>query len=204
MAEQFKDQDYFSVLGELFFGNDAALEKYAKVRHTQYELGLWRYHNLPLGEIDGRAKKYFSERFLKGGRIDKVEPAELSEGFTRLNYAVGQKTDDGTFTGCHGRCLRLINELNGVLAKDGLIVVGNPERFLNYLTFDYTVRRDHEGIPILEKPYFIPIWDFHDEECRKAWREFIKYLRAIKRKMSMQDIQKEISYMLRRSIAADK
>lgn len=200
MAEQIS-RGYFEVLSELFFGNDAALEKYAKVRHTQYEMGLWRYHDLPLREVDSRAKSYFSQRFLKGRRIDKVDPADLSEAFTRLNYAVGQKTDDGNFTGCHGRCLRLVNELNEVLAKDGLTVVGDLEKFLNLLTFDYTVRKDYNGIPIVEKPYYVQIWDFHDAKYRKGYREFIKFLRTLGRKMSMQDILKEVKYMYGHSIA---
>ena len=50
MAENVRS--YFEILDEMFMGPGAALEKYAKVRFTQYEMNLWRKHRLPLKEVD--------------------------------------------------------------------------------------------------------------------------------------------------------
>lgn len=203
MAEQVKVRDYFDILTELFLSKDAALEKYAKVRFTQYEMNLWRRSGLPLREVASKAKRYFGDRFLgKGLRIDEADEATLSEAFKRLGYAVGQKNEDGSFTGCHGRCLRLVNELNEALEKDGLATIHEPEKFLDYLTFDYSVRKDYAGNPVMDKPYNIEIWDFFDDIHRKRYREVIKMLKALDRKMSMQDIYRLVDFMTKRSVAS--
>ena len=206
MAEQVKVRDYFEILTELFLSKDAALEKYAKVRFTQYEMNLWRRDGLPLGEVASKAKRYFGERFLckKGVRIDEVDEASLSEAFKRLGYAVGEKNEDGSYTGCRGRCLRLVSELNEALKRDGLMIISEPDKFLDYLTFDYSVRKDYAGNPVMDKPYYIEIRDFYDSDHRKRYREFIKMLKALGRKMSMQDIYREISFLYKKSVAVKK
>ena len=66
----------------------SALDQYAKVRHTQYEMRLWRYHGVPLSQIDSKAKAYFAERFLLGQEIRKVDGKTLDSAFKKLDHAV--------------------------------------------------------------------------------------------------------------------
>ena len=138
MAENVK-RGYFEVLDELFTGSNSALEKYAKVRLTQYEMNLWRKHHLPLKEVDKRAKRYFGVRFLgEGKRIDKATQAELSKAFESLHFAVGKDSGDPSLkSGCHGRCLRLVDVLNEALIADGLDPIPDAEKFLDFFTFNY-------------------------------------------------------------------
>ncbi len=170
------------ILEELFKGQEAALNKYARVRMTQYEIGLWRRYGLPLSGVNSAAKQYFSKRFLGGKRIDKVGENELKKGLTALDYAVSD--------GCHGRCVRLVEELNCALAKLGLKQVSQPDKFLDWLTFSYEVRTDHDGRPIREQPGNFEIRIFHSEENRKEfWLELQALLKQGKM-MSMQDVAK--------------
>lgn len=195
MAENVK-RSYFEVLDELFTGSNSAIEKYAKVRFTQYEMNLWRKHHLPLREVDKKAKRYFGVRFLgEGKRIDKATQVELNKAFESLHFAVGKDSSDPSLkSGCHGRCLRLVDELNEILKADGLDPIPDAEKFLDFFTFSYEVRTDENGQAIEEKPYGFVIRVFHDAENRAEFRAMLKTLRAEKREMSMQDIWRIISF----------
>ena len=195
MAEDVK-RSYFEIIEELFFGPSAALEKYAKVRFTQYEMNLWRRYHLPLKDVDSKAKRYFGVRFLgEGKRIDKASETDLNKAFESLKFAVGKDVNEPTLnSGCHMRCLRIVNELNEALAAAGLTTIEDPEKFLDFLTFDYEVRTDGNGVAIEEKPYGFLIRTFHDEENRRQFRVILKWLREEKRMMSMQDIYKIASF----------
>lgn len=195
MAENVK-RSYFEVLDELFAGPNSALEKYAKVRFTQYEMNLWRKHHLPLKEVDKKAKRYFGVRFLgEGLRIDKASQTVLNKAFESLHFAVGKDSGDpALLTGCHARCLKLVTELNEVLKADGLEPIPDAEKFLDFFTFDYEVRTDGFGQPIEEKPYGFVIRIFRDAENRNDFRSILKILRAEKREMSMQDIWRIIKF----------
>jgi hypothetical protein len=98
MAENIRSIE--EILRELFEGRDAALEKYALVRHVRYEMALWHDYGFPLQEVDRRTKAYFSKKFLKGARISEVDGVTLKKAFESLDHAVKD--------GCHGRCLRLV------------------------------------------------------------------------------------------------
>ena len=201
MAEKLK-RTYFEILNELFFGPSAALEKYAKVRHTQYEMELWRKHNLPLSEVDKKVKRYFTIRFLgEGKRIDKATPEELNKAFESLKYAVGlpTETEPTLNSGCHMRCLRLVEELNDALEADGLRKLYMPERFLDLMTFSYDVLTDENGVAREEKPYDFVIRIFHDEENRKDVRAILKYCKEQNEEMSMQDIWRMVCFMRKHS-----
>ena len=173
MAEQIRTIE--EILRELFAGGqNAALEKYAKVRHTFYEIRLYWWHQFPLEEIDGFAKGYFSKRFLDGKRIDQATQEEMVAALTRLRYAVGdepcERDGEEYFPGSHGRCLRLVNELNAALVVEGLEPLKDPERFLKFMTFDEEVKRDALGKVIYE--HGVPVNVFHDKENRKDfWAE---------------------------------
>ena len=180
------------VIEEMFKGRDAALEKYARVRHAQYELDLWRSYGLPLREVPKGVKFYFSQRFLKGKRIEDASPEELAEAFKRLGYAVNNS--------CKRRCESLVAELNSKLEELGLQTVKEPERFLDWLTFSYTVRKDHDGHSVIEKPYGFEVRIFDDGRNRKEfWGEVRLLLRTYHRILSMQDITKMI--LLKRKIS---
>ena len=120
MAENIRSIE--EILCELFKGRDAALEKYSRVRHTQYEMSLWRDYGLPLYDVDKSAKAYFSKSFLGGAKISETDGATIKKAFEKLNHAVND--------GCHGRCLRLVEELNQALTALGLRTV-DPEPFLD-------------------------------------------------------------------------
>ena len=200
MAENL-NRSYFEILDELFTGPNAALEKYAKVRITQYEMNLWRKHHLPLKEVDKKAKRYFNVRFLgEGLRIDKASPEALKKAFESLHFAVGKDSGDPTLcSGCHQRCLRLVNELNEALKRDGLDEISDAEKFLDFMTFDYEVRTDENGPAIEEKPYGFVIRTFHDADNRKEFRAMLQMLKTEKREMSMQDIWKIIGFKKKHS-----
>lgn len=201
MAEELKIRSIFEILNELFLGPDAALEKFAKVRHTQYEMDLWRYHNLPLSEVDKKAKRYFSVRFLgEGTRIDKASDEELSEAFKSLRFAVGKdKHDSSLCSGCYKRCRRLIDELNEALKRERLDPVYDPDRFLDLMTFEFEVLSDEHGVVRNEKPYNFEIRIFHDKQNRQDFRRELKNLKGDKRMMSMQDIWKLVSFRQKHS-----
>lgn len=192
MAENIKNETrkVDEILRELFQGRDAAIEKYAKVRHTQWEMNLWYEYGLPLKEVAGDAKQYFSKRFLNGGKIAQASGDELKEAFTRLDHAVKD--------GCHGRCTKLVVELNQELSRLGLEIINEPEKFLGWLTFRYDTVPDDWGNPAVEKPYGFEIRIFHDAENRKEfWAELLPMLKAGK-VMSMQNVVGIILFRRRR------
>ncbi|MBQ3296557.1 hypothetical protein IJH01_00280 [Candidatus Saccharibacteria bacterium] len=194
MTEQIT-RGYFEITRELFFvGKDekgkttkSALEQYAKVRHTQYELSLWRYHGVPLGQVNSGAKTYFSEKFLHGSSIREVDSKALDAAFEKLGHAVKD--------GCHGRCARLMEELNACLGSQGLKTV-KVEEFLDFLTFNYRTRDDEYGYPLKEPGYSFEIRDFVDEYYREQFREELKHLEKSRRQMAMQDILKIIRFRM--------
>lgn len=152
------------VLEELFKGRDAALEKYAKVRMVQYEMNLWRIYHLPLPEVSKQAKIYFSKRFLNGQSIATASEKELKEAFERLDHAVKD--------GCHGRCERLVKELNEALEERGIKGTDKIEEFLNWLTFSYHTVDDGFGGSKTEPGYGFEIRIFDSDDNRKAlWAE---------------------------------
>ena len=157
------------ILEELFQGKDAALAKYAKVRHVQYELGLTK-RGLPLYDVAPSAKKYFSQRFLAGRNIydvSKNDPDTYRDALEKLDHAVHD--------GCHGRCTRLVKELNEELAKYKIEPV-DSEKFLDWLTFCYEVRKDYMGEPMTEPGFSFEIRDFYDDRNRKEFWEETKAL----------------------------
>ena len=185
MAENTKIEE---ILEELFVGRDAALEKYAKVRHVKYELDLWRNNGLPLGLVERRAKKYFSVRFLGGQNIytaEKENPEMLEKALKDLDHAVND--------GCHGRCNRLVKTLNEELACRKIDPV-DSEKFLDWLTFYYDVRKDCFGNALQEPGFSFEIRDFYDDRNR---REFWKELKAILKEgqiTSMSDVLKIVYF----------
>ena len=199
MAEQIRS--YFEILDELLLlGNNSALDKYTKVRFTQYEMNLWWKFGLPLKEVDKKAKRYFSVRFLgEGIRIDKASESQLTKAFEKLGYAVGKDGPSANPTGCHTRCLKLVHEMNEVLKANGLAEISDPEKFLDLLTFDYEVRTDELGTVIEEKPYHFEVRVFHDADNRKEFRSVLKMLKADNRMMSMQDIWRIVNHKKKHS-----
>lgn len=185
MAEKIRSVK--EILEELFVGKDAALEKYAKVRHVQYELNLWHENGLPLGQVESQAKKYFSVRFLDGKNIYAVErenPELLEKALRDLDYAVK--------CGCHGRCSRLVKELNEELAGYKIEPV-DSEKFLDWLTFCYSVRKDYcTGEPVNEPGFSFEIKDFYDDKNRKEFWKELKFLLKDGRIMSMSNVLKVV------------
>lgn len=180
------------ILKEMFEGKDAAISKYAKVRMVQYEMERWRNYGLPLAEVDGAAKVYFSKRFLVNGRIDKATESDLSDAFEKLGHAVKD--------GCAGRCTRLVIELNKALDALGLDMIGSVDKFLDWLTFDYETRYDIFGEPILEKPYGFPVREFKSDQNRKEfWAETAALLKS-KRMMSVQNIIQIVLHKRNKSV----
>ena len=172
------------VLEELFKGRDAALEKYAKVRLTQYEMNLWRVHNLPLPEVSGQAKQYFAARFLKGKRINSATEAELNEAFERLGYAVSK--------GCKERCTELVKELNEALKELGFEEVKDIDQFLYWFTFANHTVADYDGNPTKEPKYGFEIRIFDCDKNRKEFWTEVQMLLKSGKIMSMQDVSRVI------------
>lgn len=202
MTEQIT-RGYFEITRELFFETKdekgktvmSALEQYAKVRHTQYELNLWRFHGLTLGQIDGKAKAYFSKRFLHGENILEVDNATLEAAYKKLGHAV----DDG----CHGRCVRLVDELNRRMGELHLAPV-KVEKFLDYMTFNYRTRDDGYGYPRRDPDYGYEIRDFVDKYYRTQFCEELRLLEKTRRMMSMQDILNIIHFKQEHSVILKK
>ena len=174
------------ILEELFKGQDAAINKYARVRITQYEIDLWKKHGLPLNELSRQEKLYFSKRFLQGRKISEISPAELEKAILTLDHAVND--------GCHGRCIKLVKELNEALARRSLKTVGEPEKFLNWLTFDYQTIKDYKGDNVKEANYGYEIRLFESDNNRKEFWQELKSVLAQGRIMSMQDIAKIVLF----------
>ena len=83
----------------------------------------------------------------------------------------------------------------------GFKTIEEPAKFLNWLTFDYEVRRDHTGSPVVEKPFGFEILIFKDERNRKEfWGEVQLLLYTYGRMMSMQDIAKMVICKRRSSV----
>ena len=180
MAEDIRNIE--QILKELFDGKDAALEKYAKVRHVQYEMNLWRRFHLPLSEVNGQVKVYFSKRFLGGERIIDASEATLKKGFESLDHAVKD--------GCRGRCRRLVEELNEALVRLNLRPIAEIDRFLDWLTFDSETVKDYYGEPARE--YGFPVLVFHDKENRKDFWNKTKVFLKRGVMISMQDVARII------------
>lgn len=190
MAEQIRSID--AILKELFQTKDAALVKYAKVRHVQYEMNLWRQYGLPLSEVESGAKTYFQKRFLPKEKISTASEAQLAEAFKSLDHAVKD--------GCHGRCVRLVVELNQALSELGLELIGDVDGFLDWLTFNYETRKDDYGNIVRENPYGFEVRVFHDKENRhEFWSEAFGLLKEGKI-MSMQNIVQIVLHRRNKSI----
>ena len=168
------------ILNEMFKGKDSALEKYAKVRITQYEISLWRGYHLPLSEVDKGAKAYFSQRVLGGKGITTASEKELKEALERLDHAVND--------GCHKRCRKLLEELNAALEAVGLKPVEDHEKFLDWLTFSYHTVPDSCGEPTKDPGYHFEIRIFNDRENLREFWEELQTLLKHNRMMSMQDV----------------
>lgn len=179
------------ILEELFKGKDSALGKYAKVRFVQYEIGLWHGRGVPLEVINNQAKLYFSKRFLRGVSIRTASPERIEKGLDELNHAVKD--------GCHGRCKRLIEELNEALKAKGLAEITQPEKFLDWLTFDYHVNRDYDGEIVKEPEYGFEIRIFHDADNRNEFWFEVQVLLKSGKIMSMQDICQIVLYKRKHS-----
>lgn len=181
MTEKNEARDIRQILEELFKGSNAALVKYARVRKTKYEIDLWQ-SGMPITEVSPEAKKCFSKSFLKGISIRLATPEQISNGRKDLGYAVSD--------GCHGRCTRLVEELNCALSKLGLQQISQIDKFLDWLTFSYEVKTDYDGRPVREQPGNFEVRIFHSEENRKEfWFELQALLKQGKM-MSMQDVAK--------------
>ena len=180
------------ILEELFKGRDAALAKYAKVRFTRYEMNLYWRLDLPLEDVAKQARVYFSNRFLNKERIDTVPMATLSKAIDRLDHAEKD--------GCRPRCLKLVQELNEALKNLGLEPVNNPNGFLDWLTFDYEVKRDCTGSPVTEPGYGFEIRIFHNEQNREEFWTEVQNLIKEGKMMSMQDIVRVVMMKRRKSV----
>lgn len=194
MAEDITKRSIREILEELFKGRDAAFEKYSKVRHTLYEMNLWHLNGLPLNEIPRSVRVYFEQRYLNGKKVRDASKSEIDNAFERLNFAVGD-------TGCKGRCERLVKELNSALKDLGLDEIEETDNFINWLTFDYEVRRDGMGDPILEKPFGFEVRVFKDVRNRKEfWGEIQLLMDTYGGIQSMQNVLKRVLYNRRNSV----
>lgn len=168
MAENIRSIEL--ILHELFMGRDSALRNYAKVRRTQYWMGLWCNNGWSLQDIDATAKAYFSKRFLNGVLIKNAGEKALRDAFTRLDHAV--------VDGCHGRCSRIVNELNAALAELGLQQV-DVDKFLDWLTFNYYYDKYDDGSIKYDDEYGTPIRIFNDDQnLREFWSELQLLLKS--------------------------
>ena len=197
MAEDITKRSIREILEELFKGRDSALEKYSKVLHTLYQMNLWqteKEHGLQLNEVPRSVRVYFSQRYLNGKKICDASESEIDNAFIRLNYAAGD-------TGCKGRCARLVDELNLALDDLGLDMIKEPEKFIGWLTFDYDVRKDEMGNPVIEKPFSFEVRIFKDARNRKEfWAEVQLLMDTYGRMMSMQDVLKTVLRKRRSSV----
>ena len=201
MAENITStRSYEEILGEIFFGKDAALDKYARVRKTLYEMELYLKYGLDLCEVEPAAKAYFSKRFLSGQRIEKASKAEFTKAMTSLRYAAGLDIDGNVVeTGCRQRCRRLMIELNSALADAGLDTVRDIDWFLDYLTFDYGQVLNDDGSPKTEPGYQFEIRIFYSDENRFWFRKELEHLFKDGLRMSMQDVYKLSRYRRKRA-----
>ena len=159
---------------------------------TQYEMGLWRDYNLPLSEVDGSAKRYFSKGFLSGKSISGASSEDLKNAFTRLNYAVNN--------GCKKRCEKLVRELNEALEEKGIKPVKEIDNFLDWLTFSYFVKKDYFGKEVMEPGYGFEIRIFESDRNREEFWKELKMLLNSGRIASMQDIERIVLYRRQQSV----
>ncbi len=188
MAEKFRSIE--TILTELFEGSDSALAKYAKVRHTQYEIKLWRERGLPLQDVGRDAKVCFSG-FLSGETLAGAREGTIKKALERLDHAVKD--------GCHGRCTKLVKELNEALVDLGLKPVKEVEKFLDWLTYAGMPRMNFDGTPVTEKPYGFVVVAFCDKQNREEFWKELKSLLQMGRIVSMQDIER-IVLLKRRAV----
>lgn len=180
MAEKIRNVE--EIMTELFEGlripkrdgttrkEEAALKKYAKVRWVRFEIDYYRNGALPLEEIASQAKVYFSKRFLNGAFISSVDASTFEKAYSSLDHAVKD--------GCHGRCVRLVEELNEALAQYGVQPIEKIDAFLDWLTFWPVERRGDDGSVLMEKPYSVAVIDFHNDRhlngFYKVWKSYFK------------------------------
>ena len=162
------------IMDELFLGRDAALEKFAKVRHAKYEVELWR-KGMPYASLGKRSKSYFEKEYLGGIKIYDASDEQIAEGLKRLSFAVGMGLKNPT--GCYERTLRLVNELNAAIVREGLGVSVDVERFIDYFTFSHNEAVLYRPEMIEAYPYFF------DDDHRKEYKASIRFLKEMKRKM---------------------
>ncbi len=169
---------YYEIMKELFHGKDAAFAKYAKVRHTLYEMNFFRSpKGYTLAEINSAAKAYFANRFLpKGVTIRNATEEQLKKGYRDLEHAVKD--------GCYGRCLRLVNEMNEILEREHFECIDDPESFLDAFSFYYKQRKDEFGNPAFEPGRGDPILDFYDDLNRKDYYDFVQFFEKRKKMIS--------------------
>ena len=149
MAEKNIKRSYYEIIDELFLMKDSAISKYSKVRFTEYEMNLWHKYGFPLSDVSPKARKYFEKRFLGGTSISGATEEELKKALTNLGYAVGSVVSpegEVELSGCRKRCMRLMDELNDALGRLGLKTMTDPERLLDWLTFEYEVDEEHHEV----------------------------------------------------------
>ena len=176
-----------SIIEELFkpMKGGSALDRYAKVRHTLYEIQIWREQtNMPISEIPAAARNYFCERFLDN-TLSKASETEINDAIIKLGYAENS---------CKKRCTKIVEEFNAAVREYNnthsrkLAEVCNIEKFLDFYTFNYDVMKDHEGKPVLDKPYTFEIRIFHDKENRSDAWYLLKRMLENNRVASMQNV----------------
>lgn len=200
MAEQLT-RGYFDIVDELFLMKDSAIDKFAKVRFTEYEMNLWRKYGYSLSEVSLKARKYFEKRFLGGTSISNATEEELEKAFLNLGYAVGSVVSpegETELSGCRKRCLRLMNELNDCLKSLGLRTMTDPERLLDWLTFEYDTVKNGFGLPIKDRGVEIRV--FQNDQNLKEFKSELKELKKKNRALSMHDILRIITIRREKSV----
>lgn len=188
MAEDVKNRGYEEILKDLFFGKDAALDKFAKIRWTRYEILLWKKHGLPLEQVAPAAKAYFSRRFLGGQRIDKVEKYVLEKALESLSYAAGIDPDGKLVdTGCRARCRALVKELNVALKENDFAEV-NVDKFIDMFTFDFSFSVDENGKHRKEPGYDFDIRHFYSDSNRWWFKNELDLMFKTKMRMPMDSV----------------
>lgn len=189
MAENFRS--IAEIINELLKGNNSALAKLAKVRMTRYEIGLFHEYGAPLNVISRAAKAYFSERFLKGKKINEAKKDEIKAGIKTLEYAINS---------CINRCTGLVEELNQAMVDKGFEPVQDITGFLDWLTFCYDEKKDYLGQTVYEPGFGFPIRIFFSDLNRKEFWLEIQTLMKSGRMMSIVKIAQLVNYKRHNSI----
>ena len=179
------EDSYYGVLNELF-ETDGALDKFAKVRFTKYEIGLWRERKYPLSVVASQAKVYFSKRFLNGKPIYNCSDEEIEKGMASLHYAT---EPNPVGAGCYERCRRLFEYLNRKAAELGIHQIYSIGIVMNFFTFSGIVKEEKEPI------YGIEILIPEDRDFRNAFK---KELRKVIKKAKKGDKPKSFYDILDR------